>query len=576
MLINQRFGQELSPSILRTAILFLSVILVNIIPLNTSHAADKFVEIGSGFLHTCGLTAAGDVYCWGNNEIGQLGRGTVGDPESLPIKVPGLSGVTSISVGAAHTCALTKAKTLYCWGQNGNGKLGTGDIADKTSPTQIKDFSGVKQVSANRTATCAIKDDGAVYCFGANDFGQLGNGTTIPATIPVKVSGISEAVQVSLGFTNACAVTKGQSLYCWGDNANLQLGATGPSSTTPVLLSEVGKISKVTVGAGHVCAKTGAGTVLCWGFGERGQIGSGTKEASNSPVQPTGLGKVLDISAGRFHTCALNVNRTVSCWGASDTGQIGNGTVVDSPLPVKVLNITNVQVLGTISAYAAHTCTIAVTGNYSCWGLGTAGQLGNGSNVNSSAPTNPASSTQKNTSAPTSDTALTTVIKCKRDSSVKDVKGISPKCPSGYVQVIEKKPASVFYLDLKVGCYSLNFPVTETAFMYGSVKTYFQASCTSRHHIQVIFSGTMKTAAANGLPTQVEASDFCSKKYIAAMGVPAPNQVVPNGIYLLWFFPDAGFESRKYPNRVICNLITTDKSYSYYTVQSKSIARNAI
>jgi hypothetical protein len=86
----------------------------------------------------------------------------------------------------------------------------------------------------------------------------------------------------------------------------------------------------------------------------------------------------------------------------------------------------------------------------------------------------------------------------------------------------------------------------------------------------------MKTAAANGLPTQAEVSNFCSQKYIAAMGAPAPKQVVPNGVYLLWFFPDAGFEARKYPNRVICNLITTDKSYSSFTVQSKSIARNAI
>ncbi len=575
MLNNKKIGQESSASVTAIASLLFTVFLASLLPIQASQAADKFVEIGSGFLHTCGLTAAGDVYCWGNNEVAQLGRGTVGDPESLPIKVPGISGVTSISVGAAHTCAIMKTKTLLCWGQNGNGKLGTGDTVDKTSPTQVKDFSGVKQVSANRLATCAVKEDGFVYCFGANDFGQLGNGTTVQSAIPEKVSGLSDVVQVSVGFSNACAVTKSQALYCWGDNSNFQLGTAGPSSTTPVLLSEVGKISKVTVGAGHVCAKTSSGTVLCWGYGERGQIGSGTKEASNLPVQPSGLGKVLDISAGRFHTCALNVDRSVSCWGASDTGQIGNGTVIDSAIPVKVLNISNVQVLGSISAYAAHTCTIAVTGNYSCWGLGTAGQLGNGSNVNSSAPSNPTSSTQKDTSAPTSDTALTTVIKCKKGSVSKDVKGVAPKCPSGYVQVIEKKPTSVFYLDMKVGCYSLNFPVTETAYMYGSNKTFFQASCTGRHHIQVIFSGTMKTSAANGLPTQEEVKDFCGKKYIAAMGAPAPKQVVANGVYLYWMFPDAGFEVRKYPNRVICNLITTDKSYSYFTVQTKSIARSS-
>jgi alpha-tubulin suppressor-like RCC1 family protein len=222
MLTHRKLVQKSSPLILRITTLVFSVLLGTLLPLSASQAADKFVEIGSGFLHTCGLTAAGDVYCWGNNEVAQLGRGTVGDPESLPIKVPGLSGVTSISVGAAHTCAITKAKTLYCWGQNGNGKLGTGDTADKTSPTQIKDFSGVKQVSANRLATCVLKDDGYVYCFGANDSGQLGNGTTVQATLPVKVSGLSDVAQVSIGFSNACAVTKSQALYCWGDNSNHQ------------------------------------------------------------------------------------------------------------------------------------------------------------------------------------------------------------------------------------------------------------------------------------------------------------------------------------------------------------------
>ena len=123
MLTNRKLGQESSTSVTGIAALLFSVLLATFLPIHASQAADKFVEIGSGFLHTCGLTAAGDVYCWGNNEVAQLGRGTVGDPESLPIKVPGLSGVTSISVGAAHTCAITKSKTLLCWGQNGNGKV---------------------------------------------------------------------------------------------------------------------------------------------------------------------------------------------------------------------------------------------------------------------------------------------------------------------------------------------------------------------------------------------------------------------------------------------------------------------
>ena len=217
------------------ALMAASLFSLGLSGISPAQAADKYVEIGTGFAHTCGLTTAGDVYCWGNNEVGQLGRGTTGNSEFLPLKVPGLSNVTSISVGMAHTCAIVKSKNVYCWGQNGNGKLGTGDLEQRNSPTLVKDLDNVKQISANRLATCAVVDSGAAYCWGDNQSGQLGIGAEGSVSVPTLVKNLTQVKQISISYMHACAVVGDGDLYCWGNNDDLQLGlANQKSSTTPV------------------------------------------------------------------------------------------------------------------------------------------------------------------------------------------------------------------------------------------------------------------------------------------------------------------------------------------------------
>lgn len=558
----------------RLIILLISALMTfGLTAISPAHAADKYVEIGTGFAHSCGLTSVGDVYCWGNNEVGQLGRGTTGNPEFLPLKVPGLSNVISISVGMTHTCAIVKSKNVYCWGQNGNGKLGTGDLEQRNSPTLVKNIDNVKQISANRIATCAVVESGAAYCWGDNQAGQLGIGADEKAIVPTQVKNLSQVKQISISYMHACAVAGDGDLYCWGSNEYLEYGMAGQkSSATPVLVTGIPRVSKVSVGAGHTCVKTVDGVPYCWGYGERGQLGAGSSPKSALPAQVSNLKEIIDISAGRFHTCALTKSRTLVCWGASDTGQLGYGKLVDTNVPVDVLNLTNVQSLGVISAYASHSCAIVSTGNFTCWGLGTNGQLGNGTNVNSSSPSSASGASAGKDGA---NATLTIQIKCQKGKTTKTVTGISPKCPSGYIQLKEKAPSPVFYLDAKNGCYSLNYPVTEFANIKGNNKTLYSIPCTSPHHIEVFFSGTLKTAAANGLPTQAEVGAFCNQKYISAMGVPAPKQIAPNAIYLYWLFPDAGFEVRKYPRKVICSLFNSDNSYTYFVSVSKSLLRRA-
>ncbi|MCH7718968.1 MAG: hypothetical protein IIB21_05810, partial [Chloroflexi bacterium] len=85
-------------------------------------------SIAAGGSHTCALTTAGVLKCWGINTFGRLGEGTIGGIRPTPVDVVGLTGVASIAAGGSHTCALTTAGGAKCWGSNSNGQVGDGTI----------------------------------------------------------------------------------------------------------------------------------------------------------------------------------------------------------------------------------------------------------------------------------------------------------------------------------------------------------------------------------------------------------------------------------------------------------------
>jgi alpha-tubulin suppressor-like RCC1 family protein len=190
---------------------------------------DQWVmEVAIGDAHTCALTGAGAVHCWGDNTHGQLGDGTT-QQRDAPVEVTGLpSGVSAIASGPAYTCAAA-SPFVWCWG----AVLVQGQEEIWLSPRQVDYDANIVALTAGTKRsmpwqatghTCALTRDGAVLCWGSNDNGQLGNGTIVAADAPVLVSEIDKgATAVAAGNHHTCALVVG-GVQCWGWNGLRQLG----------------------------------------------------------------------------------------------------------------------------------------------------------------------------------------------------------------------------------------------------------------------------------------------------------------------------------------------------------------
>ena len=315
------------------------------------------VAISGGGYHTCARFPNGTLQCWGLNDGdpntgarggGQLGNPATGDLSPTPVPVTGITTATAVTAGGFHTCALLQNGTVQCWGQNDQGQLGNGTM-DPSAPTvaprnatpvTVSDINNAIAVSAGGWHTCALLQNGTVRCWGQNDFGQLGNGAAItpqtrppiprPTPSPVEVIGINTAVAIESGVFHTCVILRDGTMRCWGWNDFFQLGnqAAINASSTPVTVNGVTPAA-LAPGAEHTCVLLPDARVDCWGDNNFGQNGNGSPRdtISNPPTAPiTGITTAIATTSGAEHSCALLAGGTVQCWGRALFGRLGDGT----------------------------------------------------------------------------------------------------------------------------------------------------------------------------------------------------------------------------------------------------------
>ncbi len=334
----------------------------------------------AGYYYTCAvLVNTGSVQCWGSNFSGQLGNGFENGYSPTPLDVPGLLASRAAG-GSDHTCVIALSGVVQCWGNNSSGQLGDGTTTDSLAPVNVVGLAtgGITTLSVGEDHVCALSVTGGVQCWGKNDRFQLGDGTSINRSIPVNVTGLAGGVTaLSAGLGHTCALLSNGAVQCWGYNVYGQLGdATTKSRSTPVPVAGlVSGVKSIAAGYYHTCALLNSGIVQCWGYNANGQLGDGTTTHRSAPLNVTGLADgVKAISAGSDHTCALLNNNTVQCWGLNSNGQLGDGTTTNSLIPVNVTGLV-VEVTAMVSG-GNHTCVLLSTGFPQCWGMNSSGQLG--------------------------------------------------------------------------------------------------------------------------------------------------------------------------------------------------------
>lgn len=323
-----------------------------------------------GQLHGCAVINDGTAKCWGNNEYGQLGDGTLNSNDTGLSDVAGLTHVSKIVPSQVYTCALIgsgpELGKVKCWGSNWSGAIGNGMQGwgyKVTTPTDVINGTDMVDLVTADYGYCGLVNNGSVRCWGYNGYGHLGDGTTIDSLQAQVVPGLSGVAKIAARGGAICALMIDKTVQCWGGSV---------LSPTPV--AGLTDVTEIAVGASHKCVVLTDKTVKCWGGNTWGQSGP---NGSATPVTVPNVSNVIQILAGAFNSCAIMTDGTSKCWGMNNTGETGNGTMVPGgnygqPDPQYRLNEdASAELIMSHVGNDARICSFnSTTGNLLCTGYG--------------------------------------------------------------------------------------------------------------------------------------------------------------------------------------------------------------
>ena len=393
-------------------------------------------QIVAGSCNAMALKTDGTMWLWGCNLNGQLGTGTTINASSPVQTVATGSTWQSIATKGTVSSAIDNSSRLWTWGSNVGGQLGLGTTINTSSPVQtIAGGNTWKTLGSGPTgALASIQTNNSLWLWGCNNCGQLGTGTTIDASSPVQTVGAATTwKQVSTSQNNSAAVKTDGTLWVWGDNSKTQLG-TGYLNTSATLTFATNNWQQIS-NSGLLCARFAIkcdGTLWAWGsncFGVTcvtGNLGDGTVINRSSPVLVLGSSSTwrptnvvwTQIAGGAWMTGGIKSDGTLWTWGYNN---LGHGTTVSKSSPVQT--VAGGTTWCHINVGYQNFAAIKTDGTLWTWGLNSSGQLGNGLTTNASSPvqTIDTSTTWKQTSfsaSPGAGNGAITVAAIKTDGTL--------------------------------------------------------------------------------------------------------------------------------------------------------------
>jgi alpha-tubulin suppressor-like RCC1 family protein len=299
-----------------------------------SYGQTFWKKISAGTEYSIALRSDSTLWSWGINNNGQLGTG--GSSTELPEQIGSDHDWTDISCGGFHALALKANGTLWGWGSNAVGQVSVVQLQQITSPVQIGSDQDWEQIATGTGHSAAIKSNGTLWMWGNNFSGQLGNGANVNLNAPTQVGQDTDWAYVSLGGAHTLALKSDSTLFAWGNNSLAQLGNnTLINEAVPVQITNHKWIS-VEAGFASNGGVLADGTAWTWGFNANGQLGQGDTQNRLVPTQ-LGTGNTwLHIFVGSCFMYGLMTDASVWSWGFNGQGQLGIGTLQAQNLPVPV------------------------------------------------------------------------------------------------------------------------------------------------------------------------------------------------------------------------------------------------
>jgi alpha-tubulin suppressor-like RCC1 family protein len=274
----------------------------------------------------CSINSTGTLWCWGYNTNGELGRGTTGGSSYLVGTPTGL-GAQMIKVSVLYSaCAINLSGALYCWGKNDLGQLGLNNTTAYNTPQLVSGLT-VSDVAVGQATICIVSTTG-LKCAGYNGLGSVGDASNTDRHVFTSVSSLPAGpTSVVTDGSAFCGLFSGGKVRCWGAGTTGALGnglaANSNVPVTPVGLD--GSVDKIAAspGLGSICALK-SGEVYCWGYNNYGTVGDGSTTNRSQPTKITALGSDnSELKVSGQHACVIKSEGTVYCWGDSNYSEAG-------------------------------------------------------------------------------------------------------------------------------------------------------------------------------------------------------------------------------------------------------------